>query len=236
MIGRLLSITPLYMVWSSQMYTVAQRDDAALQFGKYFTRMLALYVYVGLGLTLFSGEVVSILGDGPYATAVPFVAPVVLAYGMHSAATLMDAGFFLRRQMGRKLIVTLIATLVMALFYLVLIPPFGAMGAALASLGGFTALMLLTYWATQPIFFVAYEYGRLFALLFVGVGAWVIGQSLPVWGWGIVGKGALLLFTPALAWWTGLVTQDEKQHTRLLLRSLVVWSRSPQRSTAEVAS
>jgi O-antigen/teichoic acid export membrane protein len=236
MIGRILSVTPLYMVWSSRMYAVATTPDAPRAFGQVFTRMMAAYVLVGLGLCLFAEETVLILGGRAYAAAAPVVAPVVLAYLLQCAATLMDSGFFLRGRMGPKLVVTAAAAAVMLALYVLLIPPIGAMGAALATLGGFAALALFTYWTTQRIFLVEYEWGRLTALLALGGALAAAGHALPAGWWGVAAKGALLLAAPAVAWWTGLVSEDEKGHTRGLLRQLTRWARparsQPERSAA----
>jgi O-antigen/teichoic acid export membrane protein len=220
MIGRLLSVTPLYMVWSSRMYAVAAGPGAPRAFGVVFTRVLASYVLVGLGLCLFADEIIAVLGGEGWGAAAPIVAPVVLAYLLQCGATLMDAGFFIRRRTGLKLVVTVAATAVMLLLYALLIPPLGAIGAALATLGGFAALAGFTWWATQKIFVVEYEWGRLAALLALGAALWAAGRALPAGWWGLPGKAALLLAAPALAWWTGLVRENEKRHTRELLRHL----------------
>ena len=60
LVVKLFSRRPLYQVWSAQMYEAAQEPDAPVTFGKVFTRILAVYVGVGLALCLVSGEVVSV--------------------------------------------------------------------------------------------------------------------------------------------------------------------------------
>lgn len=229
MVVRLLSLTPLYMVWSSRMYVVATQHDAPRQFGLAFTRLLAAYLYFGLGLCLFAEEVVSMLGGESFAAASTIVAPVVLAYLLQCAATLMDSGFFIRRRMNRKLWVTLAATVVMLALYALLIPPFGAMGAALATLGGFLALAALTHQSTQKIFYVEYEWPRLLALLALATLTWLLAHALPVSPWTVALKALLFLFPPLAAWWTGLVSEEEKHHTRSLARQLLAALRPARR-------
>ena len=97
------------------MYKEAQEADAPVVFGTVFTRILAAYLLVALGLALFQDEVVSLLGGAAYARASAVVAPVLLAYFFQSAASLMDAGLYVRHRTGLKLGITLATTAVMLL-------------------------------------------------------------------------------------------------------------------------
>lgn len=211
MVVRLLSIVPLYMVWSSRMYEVARTAEAPRVFGVVFTRILAAYLFCGLALCLFSPEVVLILGGSAYLDAAALVAPVVLACFFQAATSLMDGGFYICRRMTTKLSVTVLSTGVMLALYAVLIPRWGSWGAALATLGGFGFLALATYLATQPIFPVRYEWSRLLGLLALAVAAWMLGRQLPTGPWGAGVKGLIVLLVPATAWLSGLVSDEEKR-------------------------
>jgi len=218
---RLLSLVPLYMVWSARMYAAARGPDAAGTFGRAFTRILAAYLWVGLGLCLFTGEVLRALGGkAEYEAAAAVVAPVVLAGFFQAAATLLDAAFFVRRRTGLKLGVALAATAVILVLYAVLIPAWGATGAALATLGGFAFMAASGYVVTQRIFFVRYEWGRLAGLLALAAGLWLAGAGLPAGGWAAAAKLALLVSAPPAAWLAGLVSDDEKRFARDLARRL----------------
>jgi O-antigen/teichoic acid export membrane protein len=207
----LVSLDPLHMVWSARLYAEARRPDAADVFGRVFTRFLGAYLVVGLGLCLFAAEVVRILGGPVYADAAQFIAPVVLACFFKEAAGLMDAGFYVRRRTGVKLGITLAATAVTLALYMAWIPRWGGQGAALATLGGFGFLAVATWWATQRIFPVHYEWGRLSAGLGLATGAWLVGVSLPSDTWAILARGGLFVLTLLLAWFTGLIRPEEKQ-------------------------
>jgi O-antigen/teichoic acid export membrane protein len=210
----MFSLTPLYMVWSARMYAAARRADAPVVFGQIFTRILAAYLLVGLGLCLFQDEVVALVGKPAYAPAAAVVAPVVLACFFQSASSLMDAGFYVRHHTGLKLGTTLAATAVMLVLYAVLIPRHGSMGAALATLGGFAFLAASTFWTTQRIFPVRYEWLRLAAMLSLAVALWLASRPLPVAAWAAPLKAVLWLLAPVLAWQTGLVSRAEKKYLR----------------------
>jgi O-antigen/teichoic acid export membrane protein len=214
----MFSLTPLYMVWSTRMYAVARQPDAAQVFGRAFTRILAAYLLVGLTLCLFQDELVALIAGPAYAAATRVVPPVVLACFFQAGASLMDAAFYVRQRTGLKLCITLGATAVMLVLYLVLIPPYGSLGAALATLGGFAFLAVCTWALTQRLFPVHYEWPRLGALVGLTATLWLLSRGLPVGGWAIAVKAALLLAWPLLVWYTGLVTPQEKEQARELFR------------------
>ena len=240
MAAGMFSLSPLYMVWSAHMYEVAERDDAPELFGIVFTRILCAYLLVALGLALFQDEVVLWLGGAPYARASAVVAPVLLAYFCQSAASLMDGGLYVRHRTGLKLGITLATTLVMLVLYVLLIPTYGAMGAALATLGGFTFLAAGTWMVTQRVFPVRYEWSRLLTMLVLVIGLWLVSRLLPgaPWAWPV--KAGLWLLAPLTLWFTGQMSPGEKEQVRGLthdahrrMLDCLAWSRrfgSPKKS------
>jgi O-antigen/teichoic acid export membrane protein len=215
------SLAPLYMVWSARMYAVARDPEAPWVFGRAFTRILAAFLAVGLGLCLFQDEVVALIAGPAYAGATLIVPPVVLACFCQAGASLMDAAFYVRHRTSLKLGIALAATAVMLTLYLVLIPRYGPPGAALATLGGFAFLAASTWWVTQRIFPVRYEWPRLGALVLLTVGLWLASRLLPAGGWGMAGKAGLWLAGPLLAWQAGLISQAERRYTSALTRQTV---------------
>jgi O-antigen/teichoic acid export membrane protein len=216
----MFSLTPLYMVWGTRMYEAARGDDAPGVFGRAFTRILAAFLLVGLGLCLFQDEVVGLIAGPAYAAATRVVPPVVLACFCQAGASLMDAAFYVRRRTGLKLWITLSSTAVMLTLYWVLIPSYGSLGAALATLGGFAFLSGCTWVVTQRVFPVRYEWPRLAALVALTLGLWLAARLLPAGGWSVPAKAGLWLLWPLLVWRTGLMSREEKDQARDLLLDL----------------
>ena len=212
------SIAPLYMVWATRMYKAAEQLDAPQVFGRTFTRIMGAFLLVGLAACLFQDEAVRILGGAKYVGAAAIIAPVVLAGFFQAAAALMDAGFYVRRRTGLKLYITLASTVVILVLYVVLIPTFGAMGAALATVAGFAFLAVCTWSMTQRIFPVEYEWGRLVDLIGLAAGLWLVSRFFPSTGWAIAAKGVLWLAWPLLVWMCGLPSAEEKEYAFGALR------------------
>ena len=212
------SIAPLYMVWSSQLYSAARAPDAPVIFGRAFTRILAAFLFIGLGVSVFEGEAVRLLGGKDYGSAVPVVAPVLLATFFLSASSLMDAAFYICHRTKLKLAITVAATAVMATLYALWIPAYGDMGAALATLVGFAFLALCTWKVTQRIFPVQYEWRRLLGMIGLAAVFWLLSRPLPATLWLLPIKALLWLAWPLLLWRLGLVTDDEKRYLLTFVR------------------
>jgi O-antigen/teichoic acid export membrane protein len=211
-----LSIRPLQMVWGVRMYEAARRPDAAAVFGRTFSRITAAYLFIGLALCVFADEVVFLLGGSAYAPAAAIIAPIVLAGLLQTAACLMDAGLYIRRRTDRKAVLSLAATVVMLTAYAVLIPSWGGIGAALATVLGYGFLAACTWRASQGVFPVAYEWDRLSRACLLAVAVVATARLLPVSSWAVVAKAMLVAATPGLAWQLGLVSAAEKQYLRAL--------------------
>lgn len=201
---------PLQRVWSARMYDVARDRDAPSVFGRAFTRIQVSYLGVGLGLCLFQEEFTALLGGAQYAGGARVVAPVVLAYGLSSAADMMDAAFYIRRRTGLKSWITVTSTAVMLALYAALIPRLGLMGAAYATLAGFAFHLGLTWVVSQRVFRVRYEPGRLGAALGLAASLWLTSRVLPQAPWAIGAKLALWALWPATLWAGGFVSGEEK--------------------------
>lgn len=204
------SAAPLLMVWGPQMYDAARLPDAREVFGRVTTRILAAHLLLGLGVCLFQEELIWLLGGSTYAAAASVVAPVVLACWFLTASGLMDAGFYILHRTILKTWIILLATGIVLLLYLLLIPNFGSLGAAYATLGGYFSYAVITHWTAQRVFPVRYEYGRLAAMLGLAMGLWAISRTMPAEPWTLPIKASLWLLWPTLLWITGWVSPEEK--------------------------
>jgi O-antigen/teichoic acid export membrane protein len=219
----LVSRSPLYMVWTARLYSIAKRPDAPVLFGVVATRILAAYLFVGLGLAVFADEVIAFIASQGYRGAAVIIPVVVLAYFFLTLADLLDSGFYVQRRTGLKTPIMLASTASMLLLYSLCIPRFGALGAACATLGGFAVHAVLTGFVVRRVFRAHYEWGRLAALLLVTAIVWAASRFLPATCWFLPVKLGLCLLWPLLLWHTGVVSAEEKQYARAWFAGLRGW-------------
>jgi O-antigen/teichoic acid export membrane protein len=226
LVAGLLSRAPFGMVWGARMYHIAKQPDADLLFGKAFTRLVAIYVFVGLGISLLQDEVVALLGGTRYADATIIIAPVMLAYCFQMAADLMEGGLYVCRRTIHKTWIALCSATVMLALYALLIPTWKSLGAALATLGGFVFHMALTFVVSQRVFRVSYERARVAAMLLLAILLWLMSRLAPGSSVGVFLKLLLWAAWPMTLWATGLVSADEKAHVRSLGCALMIYLRA----------
>jgi O-antigen/teichoic acid export membrane protein len=205
-----LTIGSLGQVWSARMYSAFQRPDASSYVARVSTRMLATYVFAGMGLCMLGDEIVHILAVPGYYRATTVMAVLTLAYFFWYASNLLDAPIWVFRQSRLKpkiLLVSSAATLGLCAW---LIPKFGAAGATYSVLIGLAVNCAVTYGVSQRVFRVHYEIGRISAMLALAVVITFASRNVPP---GLVGTPHKLLLWaawPVMLWCAGIVTPDEK--------------------------
>jgi O-antigen/teichoic acid export membrane protein len=212
----LFAVYPFWMVWCVGLYEAARRPDASTFFGRVLTRFLMAQTLCCLAICLFQDEIVRILGHGRYDGAAKVIPVIALASLFYQAALLLDAGFYIRHRTVWKIPITFMAMLIALAFYYLLIPIYGATGAAFAILAGFFSFACLTFLFVKRIFPVHYEYGRLAAMLGTAALLWLISRGLPPSLWSVCVKIALWGSWPAIMWAAGILTHDDKDKLRSL--------------------
>lgn len=206
-----VAFTPLFKVWSAWLYGVYRRPDGPHAVGRMITWLLAPYVFVGVGVCLFQREILLVFGTAAYAGAAYVLAPLIAARFFIAAQVLFDGAFYVYRRTGLKLWITLFTTGVILVLYVLLIPRYQAVGAALAALGAFFVWAAATLVVSQRIFRVEYEYGRLAAMLAGGVALVLFAERIELGVFDLPAKLALWLAWPVLFWIVGLVDKEEKR-------------------------
>ena len=202
---------PFFQIWHAWIYKVFRRDDGRVALGRAATRIISVYTFAGLGLVILRQEAITLLSSPTYWEATELIPPLILAFFFLVASGLIDASFFVTSRTARRTVISLASAAIMMTLYVVLIPRYGATGAAYSTLLGFAANFLITLAVAQHAFRIEYEYGRL---------AWVLGTALIVaWLASLCGNGitwvlpkvVIWLSWPVLIWTSGLMSGEEKQ-------------------------
>lgn len=99
------------------------------------------------------------------------------------------------------------------MLYWWLIPRYGMMGAAWATLGGYATFAAATILYAQRVYFIQYQFGRLVALGAVGLLFYKLGALIPITPvvTGLVLRSLIILAFPVALWIGGFLTHDERQ-------------------------
>jgi len=169
----LLLVIAFRTAWQPFFLKVAKQSDAKLIYSKvltYFTITAVAVITIGsyfieYFLKIPTGSTSFILGKSYWGgiKIIPIVLSSYLFYGFYVNFT---AGIYIKKKTGWMIIFSGLAALTNILSNLYLMPRFGIMGAAFATLLSYVVMAISIFIAAQKIYHVSYEYGRIFFLLF----------------------------------------------------------------------
>jgi O-antigen/teichoic acid export membrane protein len=212
----LFALTPFLFATYSE--DPAQERAARGRTLTYLTFVLAL---AGLVLTLFSHELLKIIAPR-FESAYKAVGPLMLGMLAYGLVTLLATGIALARSTGRGALLTVLAAGINIGLNFALIPPWGVVGAAVATAVGYGLLAIGYYLLSQHLYPTPYEPGK--AILTVGAacGFGVLGVvplgpeavAVPV-------KLAAIAGFTAVIWATGTMRQAEFAELRRFLVGMI---------------
>jgi O-antigen/teichoic acid export membrane protein len=207
----MIAVGAFSLGWAPLRYRIFERADAK----EVYVRILNLFASAAaLGVVLmsvFGDEIVRLTTTPPFfagARVIPFVCASYALYGVHLlVATGMGVT---KRTLGLTTAVAAAAGLNVA-GNLLLIPPYGMMGAAVATVIAYVALVFWTDRASRRVYPIEYEWGRVFAIAAAAAGVIVADRLLQpdeVLSGSLLGAVLLLTFVGLLTWAGGVRTAD----------------------------
>ena len=227
-------LSPFNLAWPIVLFTVAKRSDAPQLFRLIFRWYSLVLLVATYALSLVGIHVLPVLFPPAYYSAtllIPIVAVSIMLFGVYVVLTL---GVSIRRK-------TWLAALLFALaagcnvgLNLVLIPRYGAAGAAVSTLGGYIVLAVSGYLVSQRIYPVPFEVGRFVMAVLVGTAIFALGALVVrdgPWSWFISIAGLFIYAGWLLVLTGGRNMLRLRQQVALVRQFVGQRSRFAQRST-----
>lgn len=192
-------------------FSIANQENAKETYARIFTYAMSLFALLGLGVSLFSPQVLTIFTRPAYYGASAVVPFVVLAYLFFQMNYMLTFGIDLT---GKTVYYPLLigsAALLNLVLNILLIPPFGMMGAAAATVLAYAWLPIIDYVVVQRFYPVSYEWARLFKLATLTIGTYLASVAVRTndfWIDSVAGVALVALWAVALYIW-GFLTATE---------------------------
>ena len=140
-----LSWDPFFKYWEGQRYRVYKADDAQAQFEKSFVYLSLWLFSMGTLISIFLGDLLQILSTEEFYPAANYAPLIILAFIFHAWAGYCNFGIFLREKTKYMAYVEILSAIMIIGLYILLIPNYGILGAAIATtLGYFLRFIILT--------------------------------------------------------------------------------------------
>ncbi len=205
-----LVMEPVGLAWSAVVFTLADREDAPRIYARYFSAFMFCVVFLGLWLSAISRDLVKVMADRSYWEAYRIVPVVMLGLTAWAASSVFEMGILLAKRTYYRTIGHLLSAAMVTAAYMILIPRYGAMGAAWATVVGFGVMAAATYVFSQRLYPIPYDLRRGSLLIGVAAGLYAITHLLPGAGIALVAPRTLIVMSlPLILYVTGYFARED---------------------------
>ena len=211
----ILLLAAFRTAWPAFAYSIEDDDEAARTYSYVLTYLVLVTSWMALALGLLAPWLVQLLTTEEFYSAERVVAPLAFAAAAFGAYIVVVIGIGRARRTRSNWIVTGVAAALNVALNIVLIPAFGMMGAAVATIGAYGALFLGMAWKAQRVFPVPYQWRRVATAFGAAVVLTVVGRSFDV----PIGVAiALVAAYPLVLLPLGFYLPEERRRLRALAR------------------
>jgi len=146
----LLFWTPFAQYWQTERFNIHKKPNAIAIFQTTFSLVSVVLVSAGLAMSLFSEEVIILMSSDEFHEAIKAIPFLVLSAVFSSLIIFNNFSFLVTEKTGWMSRNSFVTAGVISVFYLVLIPEYGFVGAAQAvALGKFIQFIIVFYAAKK---------------------------------------------------------------------------------------
>ncbi len=171
-ISMMLFVGMFQYAWQPFFLTNAKEKNAKEIFAKVLTLFMIVGSVILIIISLFVDDIASFniyhgrtLIAHQFLSGLPIVPIILLSYLFNGMYLNFTAGIYIKEKMYAFPIATGIGALANVAVNLWLIPIYGIMGAAFATLISYLAMCLILYYYTQKHYYIHYEYRKVFTIL-----------------------------------------------------------------------
>ena len=231
-LGLLLSLLgrSIENAWTPFFYAVA-RDESEKEAQRIFSYAATYYtlfiVSLGLALAIFARELFHILAPAKYLAGLSIVPWIILGSIFEALYDIPSRGIYLMKKTQWLPVIVLTAAAVNTGFNFALIPAWGMMGAAWATLIGYSVMIVLTFYLAQRLYYVPYDYPRLAKIFVAAIAVYLISTWLspdtliPA----LLIKVTALVSYPIVLWLLGFFETAELSRMRDVVETLAHYVR-----------
>ncbi len=145
-------------------FSIMKRTDAGVFYSRVLTYFLFGYLFLGLGVSVLSEEVIALMAARPFWDSYRIVPIMVLASAGGGCYYILQIGIYIEKKTRYVPQILFCSAAVNVLLNFILIPPLGATGAALTLVATNASTCALTYIVSQRLMPIDYEFGRIIKL------------------------------------------------------------------------
>jgi O-antigen/teichoic acid export membrane protein len=212
-----LAMAAVQLAWPPIVLAASKRDDARQFYALFLTCFVFGSCFLAVGLILFSPDIVHLILPG-WSGAIPIVPWIVASYVLWGVQIVIaTVGVSLKKKSQQFAAAMIAAAGLNLLLNWILIPTYGATGAAAATLISYAAMAVGGAAVSLWLYPVKYEYGRLLKIVVVAIALCLVALPLArlenaLLAVGI--KAVCLLMFPVALYILRFYTAEELEYAR----------------------
>ena len=200
--------------WPAFAYSIKSDDEARSTYAWVLTYLVVLTSWTATALALLSPWLVAWLTTPEFASASRVVGPLAFAAVAFGGFIVISIGIGRARRTQFTWVITGVAAAANVILNLLLIPHYGMMGAAIATVAAYTVMFAGMAWWAQRIFPCPYQWRRVLTAAAAGVALASVGKVI---GGGLPVCAALILVYPLALLPLGFYLPAERRRLRALV-------------------
>jgi O-antigen/teichoic acid export membrane protein len=212
MIVVLVVAVPFNQIWHSYLFEIEKQPNARDVYARVATYFVGALTAVALGIALLSREIVIVMAAPAFVEAHTVIPVLSAAMIFFCVDNVFQVGLLIKGESNRLSSARWIAAVANLGLNWLLIPRYGMMGAAIATLLSFMCSAVLILRKAQQTYPVPFEYRRYAQIAMAAAVTYAVSPLLPsspLW-LAIVTKAATWLLFPLLLFVTGFVRPEER--------------------------
>ena len=161
----ILVTNPFSLIWPAMRFEVMKDEDADEYYSLVLTYLVFLSLYFGLGVSVMVPDLIRATLREEYWGAIPVVPMFVLYYLLVASGKGVNVGLMTEKKAFWNPIIVVSAAIVNIALNFALIPTYGMMGAAVATVVAYAFMVWFRWYMSTKYHPVAYEWGRIALLL-----------------------------------------------------------------------
>jgi O-antigen/teichoic acid export membrane protein len=147
--------------WSPWFFRVADRPESPILFRGMTTIVMAALLAIGVGASALAPQIVAVIANPEYAAAADVLPVVAMASVLFALYTMLTTIVFYAKATGRLALITVAAAVLNVSVNIILIPPFGILGAAWATFASYAFFAAATWRYASTLYPVHLDVKRL---------------------------------------------------------------------------
>jgi O-antigen/teichoic acid export membrane protein len=174
----ILLLAAFRTAWPAFAYSIQDDREAKRAYSFVLTYIVLITSWMALGLGVLAPWLVKLLTTEQFYSAERVVAPLAFAAAAFGAYIVVVIGIGRARKTRSNWLITGAAAVFNVVLNLLLIPPYGMIGAAIATIGAYAVLFLGMAWKAQQVYPVPYQWRRVATAFGAAIALTVVGRLL----------------------------------------------------------